>query len=68
MKIWDQVRILIIDDFSFSTGNHMDKLNAHLNYVQGKTSNGKESLSPSMIFVGYFIIFAEIFVNCHQWN
>ena len=57
MRIWDQVRMLIIDEIWFSTKDQMEKMNACLNLVQRKRSNGNEVLSPNIIFDGYSIIF-----------
>ena len=57
MNTWEQVRILIIDEVSFSPEDQMDKLNARLNLVRRKLSGGNEVLSPNMIFGGYLIIF-----------
>ena len=61
MNTWEQVRILIIDEVSFSPEDNMDKLNAYLNHIRRKLSGGKEVLSPNMIFGGYSIIFCGDF-------
>ncbi len=61
MKIWDQVRMLIIDECSFSYESMMEKLNDKLNHTRRKLSQGHEMLSPTMIFGGYSIIFVGDF-------
>ncbi len=47
MNTWEQVRILIIDEVSFSSEDQMDKLNTHLNLVSRKISGGNAVLSPT---------------------
>ena len=55
------MRMLIIDEDSFSAEDLMNKLNGRLNVIRRKRSNGNEVLSPNMIFGGYSIIFCGDF-------
>ena len=61
LHTWDQVRMLIIDEISFSTNDQMEKLNQRLNHIRRKLCSGKKVLSPNLIFGGYSIIFCGDF-------
>ena len=61
LHTWDQVRMLIIDEISFSTNDQMERLNQRLNHIRRKICSGKKVLSPNLIFGGYSIIFCGDF-------
>ena len=65
MNTWEQVRILIIDEVSFSLEDQMDKLNAHLNHVRRKIPVALKFYLPTLFLVDIRLFSVEIFVNCH---
>ena len=61
LHTWEQVRMLIIDEISFSKCDQMEKLSSRLNMICHRLCSGEKRLSPNMIFGRYSIIFCGDF-------
>ena len=69
---WKNVKLLIIDEVSFTTVDQMNKLNERLNFIRRRLG-GHQSNSNDMMFGGFSIIFSGDFrqippVKCKEFN
>ena len=69
---WKYVKLLIVDEVSFSTVDQMNKLNNRLNFIRRRLG-GHQSNNNDMLFGGFSIIFSGDFrqippVKCREFN
>ena len=62
IRIWKDVKVLIVDEISFGTVGNMEKMNDMLNMIRRKLMTEMNTPLPAnMIFGGYSIIFSGDF-------
>jgi hypothetical protein len=66
LHTWDEVRMLIIDEISFSTNGQMEKLNQCLNHIRKKSILERKYCGQIEFLEVILLFFVEIFVKFHQ--